>query len=67
MADESQLLAKGLVERVGFTDAILTHKPEGTDRYETVTNITDHTVGINLILDAVVDKNNGVKIGRAHV
>ncbi len=60
MAEESQLLAKGLVERVGFTDAILTHKPEGKDRYETVTNIPDHTVGINLILEAVVDKNHGV-------
>lgn len=60
MADESQLLAKGLVERVGFTDAILTHKPEGKDRYETVTNIPDHTVGINLILEALVDKTHGV-------
>lgn len=60
MAEESQLLAKGLVERVGFTDAILTHKPEGKDRYETVTNIPDHTVGINLVLEALVDKKHGV-------
>ncbi|MGE0076559.1 MAG: acetate/propionate family kinase [Bacteroidales bacterium] len=60
MAEESQLLAKGLVERIGFTDAILTHKPEGKDKYEAVTNIPDHTVGINLVLEALVDKNHGV-------
>ncbi len=32
MANESQLLAKGIVERVGFKDAILTHKPVGKDK-----------------------------------
>ncbi|HPD95186.1 MAG: acetate kinase [Bacteroidales bacterium] len=60
MANENQLLAKGLVERVGFSDAILTHKPEGKDKYQLVTNIPDHTVGINLILKALVDPNHGV-------
>ena len=53
MSDKDQLLAKGLVERVGLTDGILTHKPEGKERYEVVKDIPDHTVGINLILKAV--------------
>lgn len=60
MADESQLLAKGIVERIGFSDAILTHKPEGKERYEAVLDIPDHTKGINLILEALVDQQHGV-------
>jgi len=60
MTNEGQLLAKGIVERVGFTDAILTHKPEGKDRYELVTGIPDHTTGINLILEALVNEKHGV-------
>lgn len=60
MANDSKLLAKGLVERVGLADGILTHKPEGKDKYEVSLPIPDHTVGINLILEALVDKKHGV-------
>lgn len=60
MCEKDKLLAKGIVERIGLTDGILTHKPEGKDRYETIKDIPDHTVGINLILEALVDKNHGV-------
>ncbi len=60
MGNGNTLLAKGIVERIGLTDGILTHKPEGKERYETVKDIPDHTVGINLILDALVDKTHGV-------
>lgn len=60
MGNGNTLLAKGLVERIGLTDGVLTHKPEGKERYETVKDIPDHTVGINLILEALVDKNHGV-------
>ncbi len=58
--DSSQLLAKGMIERIGLTDGVLTHKPEGKPKYEFVKNIPDHTVGINLILDALTDANHGV-------
>ncbi len=60
MSNNSQLLAKGLVERVGLADGILTHKPEGKEKYEIFEPIPDHNVGINLILDALVDKEHGV-------
>ncbi len=60
MCEKDKLLAKGIVERIGITDGILTHKPEGKDRYEVVKDIPDHTVGINLILEALVDKTHGV-------
>lgn len=58
--NSSKLLAKGLVERIGHTDAILTHKPVGKDKYETVTEIMDHTKGIDLVLNLLIDKKYGV-------
>ncbi len=60
MSNDSKLLAKGLVERVGLADGILTHKPEGKEKYEVFEPIPDHNVGINLILDALVDQEHGV-------
>ncbi len=61
MNDSSNnIMAKGIVERIGHDDAILTHKPVGKEKYEIVTTILDHTVGIDLILKALTDKNHGV-------
>ena len=60
MCEKEKLLAKGIVERIGITDGILTHKPEGKERMELVKDIPDHTVGIDLILKALVDEKNGV-------
>ncbi|MEG1954504.1 MAG: acetate kinase [Mucinivorans sp.] len=58
--DSSTLLAKGLVERIGLTDGLLTHKPQGKHKYEFVQSIPDHSVGINLILSALTDPAHGV-------
>lgn len=60
MCEKEKVLAKGIVERIGITDGILTHKPEGKERYEMVRDIPDHTVGIDLILKALVDEKHGV-------
>ena len=54
-ATEYSLLVKGIIERIGLSDAILTHKPVGKPVYEVVRSIPDHTSGISLILDALVD------------
>jgi len=53
-------MAKGMVERIGISDSILTHKPLGKDPHKTVTNIPDHTIGINLVIDALTHKEWGV-------
>ncbi len=63
MCEKEKLLAKGIIERIGLTDGILTLKPEGKDKYEITRDIPDHTVGINLILEALIDKNHGVISG----
>lgn len=57
---ENEVLAQGLVERIGLPDGILTHKPTGKEKFKTVQAIPDHTVGINLIINALVDKEHGV-------
>lgn len=60
MGKEATLLASGLVERIGLENGVLTHKPEGKDKYKTVQDIPNHSVGINLVLAALVDADHGV-------
>ncbi|MCT4614810.1 MAG: acetate kinase [Marinifilaceae bacterium] len=60
MGTEATLLAKGLVERIGLDNGILTHKPEGKDKFELTQAIPNHSVGINLVLDALVNPEHGV-------
>lgn len=52
--------AKGLIERIGLTDGILTHKPTGKDTYKITTDIPDHTIGINMVIAALTDPEHGV-------
>ena len=56
----STLLAKGLVERIGLSDGVLTHKPVGREIFELHCAIPDHTTGIRLVLDALTDPAHGV-------
>ncbi len=60
MNDEPLLLAKGLLERIGLEEGVLTHKRPGKDPYEMHIPIADHTIGINLLLDALTDQEHGV-------
>ncbi|MBO7299851.1 MAG: acetate/propionate family kinase, partial [Tidjanibacter sp.] len=56
----NNLLAKGLVERIGINDGVLTHKPTGKEPVKTVCDIPDHTVGIDLIIKAITNPESGV-------
>ena len=55
-----ELLAKGIVERIGLAEGDLTHKPVGKERFELRRPIPDHTTGIRLVLDALTDPAHGV-------
>jgi len=59
-ADTQQVLAKGLVERIGMSGAILTHKP--TDRKEVRLSgeILDHKMAIEYVVSILLSKNHGV-------
>lgn len=58
MEDES-VLAKGVVERIGIEGSLLTHKVND-QKYIIKEAITDHKVGIKLVLDALVNENYAV-------
>jgi len=60
MNDSAELVATGLIERIGLNDGILTHKPVGKEKYHVIVDIPDHTVGINLVVSALLDENHGV-------
>ncbi len=60
MANNAELLAKGLLERVGLTDSELKHQPKGKEAYMLIQDVKDHEIGINLILKALLDPNHGV-------
>ena len=59
MENES-VIAKGLVEKIGIPGSVLTHKPTGKDKAVIETDIPDHSVAIELVLAALLDKNHGV-------
>jgi acetate kinase len=55
-----EMLAKGLLERIGLNDSILTHTPTRKDPYKVITDIPDHTTGINMVMEALTDSRYGV-------
>jgi len=60
MEKNANVLAKGLVERIGLEMGEFTHKPASSDKYYVQTPIQNHEVGIKLVLEALLDKNHGV-------
>ncbi|ACV62055.1 acetate kinase [Desulfofarcimen acetoxidans DSM 771] len=54
------LLAKGLVERIGIAGSFLTHEPTGKDKVRIETEMPTHTVAIKLVLDALINAEHGV-------
>lgn len=58
MTDES-VLAKGLVDRVGIPGTTLEHKPAGKDEVVIKKDLPDHTEGMKLVLDVLVNPEYG--------
>lgn len=56
---EKKVLAKGLAEKVGESESLLTHR-KGDQKFEMARPIPNHKVGIELILSCLVDKEKGV-------
>ncbi len=59
MNDES-VLAKGLVDRVGIPGTTLEHKPTGKDEVVIKKDLPDHTEGMKLVLEALVNEEYGI-------
>ena len=50
---EEQVLAKGLIERIGLKDSISTVKFDGRAEKE-ITDIENHTVAVKILLDDLI-------------
>jgi acetate kinase len=58
--EEAKVLAKGLVERIGLTGAVLTHEPLGKPPVKLSGEILDHRVAIEYVLTILLSPNHGV-------
>ena len=54
--DVFDLLAKGLVERIGMEMGCLKHQAAGKEKLLREMPIADHTVAIKAVLEALLDK-----------
>lgn len=57
--DNEEVMAKGLVEKIGLPDSQLTHKWNGQKK-EIKQSISDHKVAVKLVLDILTDAECGV-------
>lgn len=58
--DNKDVLATGVVERVTAPGSVITHKPKGKDKFVLESDCPTHKEAIELILNAITDKNHGV-------
>ena len=59
MEDES-LLAKGIVEKIGSSDAIITYQPEGRNKIREIREVLNHGVAIEMVLSLLLHLQHGV-------
>jgi len=55
-----EALAKGQVERIGMSSAVLTHAPKGKEKIKIVGEILDHSIAIEYVLAVLLSPNHGV-------
>lgn len=53
-------LAKGMVERIGMSSAVLTHQPHDKEKIKIVGEILDHTIAIEYVIAVLLSPNHGV-------
>lgn len=53
---EEKVICSGIADRIGHTDAIFAIKPVGKEKVETICSIPDHSVAVELLLEALVDE-----------
>jgi acetate kinase len=58
--DDSTLLAKGLVERIGIEGSVMKHEKIGMDKYILEAPMKNHKDAIGYVLEALTDKEHGV-------
>lgn len=57
---DTKMMARGLIERIGLNESILTHTVANSEPYRLITDIPDHTTGINMVMDVLCHQRHGV-------
>lgn len=52
-----EVIAKGIVERIGLNDSIFTIKYGEDQKYEEIVDINDHDVAVKMLLDKLIELN----------
>lgn len=55
-----ELLAKGLVERIGIKGSVINHEKTGQEKFKLEIPMKDHKDAIGHVLEALLDKDHGV-------
>ena len=59
-SDTEAVLAKGLCERIGLEGSVLNHQAAGQDKVVIQNAMPNHTVAVQMVIDALTDANHGV-------
>jgi acetate kinase len=59
MANE-RLLAKGIVEKIGSSDAIITYQPEGKNKIREIREVLTHSFAVEMVLHLLLHPQHGV-------
>ncbi len=58
--EEEKVLTKGVVERIGIDNSFLEFENENGEEIKIESEIPDHSKGIELVIDSLLDEENGV-------
>ncbi|MBC5647236.1 acetate/propionate family kinase [Christensenella tenuis] len=58
--ESADVIAKGLVERIGIDGSVIKHKPAGKDKVEIETPMKDHNDAMKQVIAALTDSVHGV-------
>jgi len=60
MGETPDVLAKGIVERIGLPDAIFNYQAKGGEKIQTIHEVPSHQEGVDLVLKALASPETGV-------
>ncbi|MCK4446552.1 MAG: acetate kinase, partial [Candidatus Marinimicrobia bacterium] len=58
--DKEDNIAKGIVEKIGSSNAILTFKPKGREKIVQTREIINHKVALDLVLNTLRNSQYGI-------